>query len=143
MTKTKIIKIVSIVMFISSIVFFFLPYRADNMGIRHNGLSMIQYGFEHMSNDWGMEMIMRFAVPVVVCVIAGIVMLVRTNTITSIIATVLSVIAFYMYHYYIGDYMGDSYGIEIGLIINYIISIVGIILPIVVLVLSKLEKKNK
>lgn len=142
MKISKILKWVTIAMFMSSVAFFFLPYRIDAMGVRHNAFSIIKIAFNEMSNDWGMEMIMRFAVPVGLCFIAATVMIIRTNIATSAVATILSSLSLCLYRFYISDYMNDSYGIEIGLIINYIISIVGIILPIITIVIAKIENKK-
>lgn len=86
---------------------------------------------------------MRFVVPVALCLIAGLFMCACISIPKAVLATIFSCIAFLFYHAYIGELFDDVYGVAIGLLINYIISILGIILPIVTVVLKKVEEKKR
>ena len=136
-----IIKWITVGLMFLSIVMFLLPYRSDGSKSL-NGLEMVK-ATNGLDSSWLAEMIICIIVPVVFSLIAAF-LLMKTNLVTCIIATILNLISFGIYSSYIGDYRTDKYGTGAGLEINYIISILGIILPIVIIVLHKLnEKKEK
>lgn len=136
-----IIKWVAVGLMFLSVVMFLLPYRS-NGSKSLNGLEMVK-ATNGMHSSWLAEMIICIIIPVVFSLIAAF-LLMKTNLVTCIIAAILNLISFGIYSSYIGDYRADSYGTGAGLEINYIISILGIILPIVIIVLHKMnEKKEK
>ena len=136
----KIIKWVTVGLMFLPVVMFFLPYRTSSSK-SYSGLEMVT-ATSGMHSSWLVEMIIRNMVPVCFVVIAACVLL-KTHIATSIIATILSLIAFIIYSGYIGEYRTGSYGVGFGLEINYIISILGIVLPIVIIVLHKINEKNE
>ncbi len=135
-----IIKWVTVVLLFLSVVMFLLPYRSD--GSKNlNGLEMVK-ATNGMHGSWLAEMIICIIIPVIFSLIAAF-LLIKTNLITCIIAAILNLISFGIYSSYIGDYRADKYGTGAGLEINYIISILGIILPIAIIVLHKLNEKKE
>ena len=130
----KIIKWGTVSVLALSAIFFFLPYRG--------GISPIQV--INMANQAGAnsnlfiaDVLLNFALPVVLTLLAALMMALRTSIPKCIFAVVFCLLATAIY-----STLGDS-DAEIGLIGNRIIAIAGIILPIVNIVLTKVFLTDK
>ena len=137
MKIAPILKWTTVGMLTSTVLFFFLPYLPYG-ALNYNGLQIIKTLFS-AGGDWGVEGILRFAVPVFFCFVAGLLTL-KNNIPTAIISTVLCLISAAMYSSYMGKYIENDQKILFGLWINCIISFIGVILPITTIVFKKLDK---
>ena len=132
----NILKWGTVILLLSSIAFFFLPYRNG-----HSAFELIQLINEFGATGLVVEAILQWVVPVVCMLLAALMMAVKHGIVKCIFASVLCIFAVILTFASINMGSGD---LGAGIIINLIIAIVGIVLPIVSIITRKqLIKDNK
>ena len=115
-------------------VFFFLPYRNDMTPLQAiNAINKTGVN----STAFIVDVLLNFALPVVLTLLAALMMALRVSIPKCIFAAIFCLIATAIYSTLNSD------GADVGFIANRAIAIVGIILPIVNIILLKVFPSKK
>ena len=124
-----------------SVVFFFMPYRADTAPF-----VILRAVFEYGNGELIFEGIFYFILSLVFVLLPAVLLLLKLNMVTGIISVILCAVAAVIYSDYISMTANAwiNPGVEIGLTMNRIISIAGAVLSLGCTVLYAVNKaKNK
>ena len=143
-SKVKMIKWITVAILGVSIILFFLPY-VTVFGESFNPMQMIEfYNSNQIRSDGVFEVTFGFIVPVVLTFISAIILAFKVGTAKCVVCTILNFLAVCVYLLFFSatflDISSDNIGF--GLAGNIVIACLGIVLPIVILVLYKKERKK-
>ena len=144
MKSVNLLKWITVAILGFSLVLFFLPY-VTVFGESFNPMQMIQYyNKNQIRSDGVFEVTFGFVVPVIFTVISAIIYVFKIGTAKSVICSVLNILSvgIYLLFFNVSFLDINSDNIGFGLIGNIVIACLGIVLPIVILVLHKKEKKK-
>ena len=131
-TLTTILKWITVIVLLSSAVFFFMPYDGDltvldiyKMASALNATSVVT------------AVLLPLIIPAALSFISGIIMMFKISIPKTVVVVIFNAISAFLYNAYISG----QYDAAIGLTANFIVALAGIILPIIIVILSKVAGK--
>lgn len=132
-TLTTILKWITVIVLLSSAIFFFMPYDGDltvldiyKMASALNVTSVVTAVF------------LPLIIPAALSFISGIIMMFKISIPKTVVVVIFNAISAFLYNAYISG----RYDAAIGLTANFIVALTGIILPIIIVILSKVSNKT-
>ena len=142
--KVSLLKWISVALLGLSLVLFFLPY-VSVFGESFNPMQMIEfYNKNQVRNDGVFEVSFGFILPVVLTALSAILLASKIKTAKCVICSILNILSVCVYLLFFNVTFLDinSENIGFGLVGNIVIACLGIVLPIIIIVLSKRVDKK-
>lgn len=133
-TVNIFLKWLSVIILLSSAIFFFMPYNGE--------LSVIDIYKLALATDTTSivtTVLLPLIIPALLTFISGIIMMFKTSIPKTVVIVIFNLISAVIYNAYISGY----YEASIGLTANFIIALTGIGLPIINVILFKVLNKSQ
>ena len=134
----KVIKWCVVLVGLIQIAVLFLPYVKS-----FNAIKSVQICYDTLGNSWGTEYLIEFIVPVGLSVFAALIFLIKANIGTDIFGLIFNGIAAWIYKVGIDFFAERGVETSVGLSINRILLVVELVLYVLFIVFSILNRKKE
>ena len=134
----KVIKWCVVLVGLIQIAVLFLPYVKS-----FNAIKSVQICYDTLGNSWGTEYLIEFIVPVGLSVFAALIFLIKANIGTDIFGLIFNGIAARIYVFGIDFFSKREIDTSVGLSINRILLVVELVLYVLFIVFSILNRKKE